>query len=1547
MSSTVLLQASGLQTSPNELERPPGALIEAKNVIIRRDNVIEQRRGFKVYGDSLPNANDRVKQLTSYRNRLLRHFSNRLQYDSNGQGRFVDFIGNFVETEAGLRMKFIESNGNFYFTTSEGIKKISARSANDFSNPEVVSNAGAIKAIDFLGRSLYTPNSQSAFLPQDAAVAYRILWGYKDLNNNLILGAPSQRLVVGNSMLSLLIRDYTRLLSTLDNLDNTPLTEARINDRNYVSLLGLNLTSSASQLYTNLETLVDKVDKDIQYAAASGRPLVISTANVASGILTVNISSGNPEDYLQAGSEVFLEGTWTRTTSGDLNGERIVTSVTATQIRIDAQGFADGSVTLTSAVIVSNEMRKIPKPINTPATPPTNDDLVDMQNYIDAIISQLLDFPTTVVNTTDKDSINLLDVTSTSTVELDISIPAGIDSRYFLQVYRSSISQALGPASFIDVSPSDEMQLVYEAYPTPTELSALRMIVEDQTPDDFRGANLYTNAATGGGILQANDIPPFAKDINRYRNSTFYANTRTQHRLQLNLLGITEMISDFDNSITPKVTITNGQTTNTYSFVVGKQEITEIETVANSSDSLNGTYFLLSSVSKNFYVYFDSNSAVDPMVPDREGIRVVISSNETASNVALKLAAALKTKIEDFIVEVSTDTVTVICLQTGITEDAEDFDTGFTITVAQQGNTERVQPEITEVTTVSGIQFKTVGTADYFTLNEPFDQKSYIFAFTNGVVTFPSIPNSVLIPIEFDGSETDVQIANKIIENIPSAFKATLTGNIITIENKQYGTTTLNTADVVDPGFSVIRVQEGALDVLLSPVVSPAQAVDQTTRSFIRVLNRNPGETVYGFYLSAADGVPGRMLLESRTLLNEDPFYILGNNDNTGLSFNPDIGPDDTIVSIGSGSSALITTTNPHGLQTGDQVVITNTASSPRVDGLYQVIVLSPTTFTIPREVLTGSTGGSYIRAINSVFSENEARVNRIYYSKFLQPDAVPIANFFDVGAADMEILRIFPLRDSLFVFKEDGLFRISGDSAPFQLDLFDNSFIVNAPDSVAVANNVIYAWTTQGIQSLTEGGSDIISRSIDNLILRTQSNNFPNFTKATWGIGYESDNSYLVFTVEDREDEVAQIAYRYSTLTKTWTTYDKSSLAGVINMFDDRMYLSASDIPNIEQERKTFSRLDFADREFDSIIGVDRLRSNTVILPSVLQFSVGDVLTQIQTITSYNFNLLLEKLDFDPGISDNDYLSTLKMVAGSNPRAKLLDLAIKLDSDPGTTLNTYESSIETKSGTITNASEASNTIITSVGHGLLTDRVIVIDSSDSFPLIDGVYPVTVIDSDNFSIPVNVLTAGTTGNWQTVDNDFKDLKTCYNKIIEIINSDIGISFANYKPLINETLQEVIITDINSITRKVTFNKELDFLVGPIKIFKSIKSTFTYSPTTMGDPLMYKHLREATLMFETRGITQGALSFATDLLPAFQKVEFTLEGNGIFGHTTGFGDGFFGGIASSAPFRTYIPRQCMRCRYVIVKFEHNIAREDYKITGMTLTGQVGQSTRAYR
>lgn len=95
-----------------------------------------------------------------------------------------------------------------------------------------------------------------------------------------------------------------------------------------------------------------------------------------------------------------------------------------------------------------------------------------------------------------------------------------LTTSYFVQLYRSG-QVANGQ------TPSDEMQLVFEAYLTAGNISAGYVDVTDKQPDSLRGAYLYTNPNTGEegvrvGILNANTPPPPAWDVAMWRDCAWY-----------------------------------------------------------------------------------------------------------------------------------------------------------------------------------------------------------------------------------------------------------------------------------------------------------------------------------------------------------------------------------------------------------------------------------------------------------------------------------------------------------------------------------------------------------------------------------------------------------------------------------------------------------------------------------------------------------------------------------------------------------------------------------------------------------------------------------------------------------------------------------------------------------------------------------------------------------------------------------------------------------------------------------------------------------------
>ena len=147
----------------------------------------------------------------------------------------------------------------------------------------------------------------------------------------------------------------------------------------------------------------------------------------------------------------------------------------------------------------------------------------------------------------------------------------------------------------------------------------------------------------------------------------------------------------------------------------------------------------------------------------------------------------------------------------------------------------------------------------------------------------------------------------------------------------------------------------------------------------------------------------------------------------------------------------------------------------------------------------------------------------------------------------------------------------------------------------------------------------------------------------------------------------------------------------------------------------------------------------------------------------------------------------------------------------------------------------------------------------------------------------------------------------------------------------------------------TVNLPLQWVVGEMQVYTSIKCALQYAPVTFEDPLKLKQIYEATMMFNNKAFTKGTAAFSSDLKPEFFPIDFYGQGNGIFGHYSnpGFGFGFFGGLSNSAPFRTIIPRESQRCRYMNVRFSHSVARELWALYGITLTANIQESTRAYR
>jgi hypothetical protein len=811
---------------------------------------------------------------------------------------------------------------------------------------------------------------------------------------------------------------------------------------------------------------------------------------------------------------------------------------------------------------------------------------------------------------------------SSKTVNITITIPLGITTSYFYQVYRSAV--VADPSG--DQDPGDELQLVYEANPTNSDLTAGSVSITDIYPELLRAkaANLYTNQNSGEGILQANDIPPLAKDITSFKGYTFYANTSTLQRLDLSLLAISALVSG-----TSTLTVTDGTTTNTYTF-------------------------------KTQTITCDTHT------------------NTTVDNIA------------------STAT-----LRAGQSISGADFAAGTFIV---------------RIVSATSIEISQAATA------------------TTAATTF-------------------------------------------------------------DVGFE----DNTSKFVAISEAATPAQQVDETARSLVRVINAQDSEIVYAYYLSGPSDVPGQILLEARTL-SQDAFHLTVNDAaTTGIEFNP------TLPAAGS-----------------------------------------------------------------SVISNNEVNPNRIYYSKFQQPESVPLLNYLDVGPKDKAIIRILALRDNLFILKEDGVYRLSGLTTPFTVYPFDFSVTITAPDSAVVLNNLIYVYSSQGIGRISDTGVEVISRPIEDEIIKFLIPNYTNFETATFGVAYESDRSYYLFTVTDTTDTYATQCFRYNTFTNTWTKADLAKRCGGVNPSDDKLYLGPTDTNYIEQERKIFDRTDFSDREIALTLGSASVDGTTITLSSLNNISEGDVVVQTQYLTMRQINQLLTKLDRDSLLTFSEYYEDFVVSPGDNLSAAMDAIITAISTDAG--------------------------------------RVAVVGST---------------------------AAGDYTALTPTPSDFAGQQTTFNSLITLLNADLGVGYQNYQSSSSTVSYEFVILATDSDVNSITSAYEYPLIEGPITIYNHIEVELQWSPQYLQDVSMTKQVSEGTLIFEDSSFSSATLTYATDLSGDVEDQVINGFGNGIFGNYP-YGEALYGGNGSGVPFRTYIPREKQRCRYINVGFKHAVARESFALYGCSLT-----------
>ena len=327
-------------------------------------------------------------------------------------------------------------------------------------------------------------------------------------------------------------------------------------------------------------------------------------------------------------------------------------------------------------------------------------------------------------------------------------------------------------------------------------------------------------------------------------------------------------------------------------------------------------------------------------------------------------------------------------------------------------------------------------------------------------------------------------------------------------------------------------------EFLLTTTGTASENIRDTALSLVRVINRRSTSTVYAYYLSGPNDLPGQILLEERSI---------------------------------GGAAFVITVSRP-------------AAWSP------SGIPTSGTTET----------------------SSNDNFPNGLSWSKPFQPESVPLPNQVQVGTKSAAILRIVPLKDSLIIFKEDGIFRLTGFYPSFDIELLDSSARLNGSETPAILNNQIYCLTDQGVTVVADSVK-IISRPIEGSILSLVTGALALTKQVAVGCAYEVERRYYLWLPTLATDTYPTQAFVYNVFTQAWTRHTKAATAAASTTTE--LYLGDPTSNFLLKDRRSGNNTDYGD--YKQTTTVSSVSGNTLTLSSVSGLAVGDVIYQSATVYS------------------------------------------------------------------------------------------------------------------------------------------------------------------------------------------------------------------------------------------------------------------------------------------------------------------------------------------
>lgn len=255
----------------------------------------------------------------------------------------------------------------------------------------------------------------------------------------------------------------------------------------------------------------------------------------------------------------------------------------------------------------------------------------------------------------------------------------------------------------------------------------------------------------------------------------------------------------------------------------------------------------------------------------------------------------------------------------------------------------------------------------------------------------------------------------------------------------------------------------------------------------------------------------------------------------------------------------------------------------------------------------------------------------RLRYSEPRDPLSFPELNFIQVGPVGNTIEALIDNEQYLYIFTERGLYLLSGtDEVNFRVDLLSETIKLQAPRSLQVLGQNVFAWTTLGIVRISGAQIEVISDPIRNVLEDKTRAAVSDTQTDTFAYTHAQDEQYIICF---RNDTDAPEQYIWSERTKAWSQWDlplaaattitvdtkETTYFGLDSSFSTGIGRSGYLITDILTDRRAETLWDYYDGSFS--VTISSFSGFWVTLASVANIEVGDVLYQTDT----RFSQILE----------------------------------------------------------------------------------------------------------------------------------------------------------------------------------------------------------------------------------------------------------------------------------------------------------------------------------